>query len=313
MFKKLNKVDFYLKSKIISLQKNIVIHIISMILRRKFLLAGAIMLAISLSLTIYCNMVMPYGNHSVQPLHPAEPEMIFVQGGTFRMGCTAEQGDDCWDEEKPVHQVTVSSFSMGKYEITQRQWESLMGTTIWQQRDKAANDRYEEPDHLPIHGDGKDYPVYYVSWDDAQEFITRLNAATGKQYRLPTEAEWEYAARGGAKSNGFKYSGSNHLDEVAWYWDNNSETAHPVGEKMPNELGIYDMSGNVWEWCHSWYENYAYSSKSYSENAPAGTPRTVRGGSWYNVAEDARVSFRNSDLPENRRALVGFRLACSSK
>ncbi|WP_291528415.1 formylglycine-generating enzyme family protein, partial [Bacteroides sp. UBA939] len=150
------------------------------------------------------------------PRHPAEPEMVYVQGGTFRMG--SESG---FDDEKPVHQVTVSSFYIGKYEVTQAQWRSVMGTN-------------------PSHFKGDNLPVESVSWTEAREFASRLSTATGKRYRLPTEAEWEYAARGGNKSQGYTYSGSNTLGNVAWYYDNSGNTTHSVGTKSPNELGIYD-------------------------------------------------------------------------
>ena len=159
-----------------------------------------------------------------------EPEMIFVQGGTFTMGCTSEQGEVCWDHEKPAHQVTLSDFYIGKYEVTQEQWRAVMGNN-------------------PSHFTGDEHlPVENVLFNEVQEFITILNSLTGKKYRLPTEAEWEYAARGGRNSLGFMYSGSNTVGNVAWYSGNSNEKTHPVGTKTPNELGIYDMSGNVMEW-----------------------------------------------------------------
>ena len=233
-------------------------------------------------------------------------EMIAVQGGTFTMGCTGEQGGECDNDERPAHQVTVSDFYIGKFEVTQAQWRAIMGTTVRQQRDKANTS-------WPMRGEGDNYPIYYVSWQEAQEFISRLNTTTGKQYRLPTEAEWEYAARGGSKSQGYKYSGSNNLANVAWYKDNSSESTHAVGTKMPNELGIYDMSGNVWEWCSDWYDTYSASSQRDPIGSSSGYNRVIRGGSWRYDAYGARVSFRSNDTPGFRIDYLGFRVVCSSQ
>ena len=160
--------------------------------------------------------------------------MVYVEGGTFMMGATSEQGSDAYDREKPAHQVTLSSFSIGKYEVTQEEWEAVMGSN-------------------PSYFKGKKLPVEKVSWDNCQKFIRKLNKLTGKQFRLPTEAEWEYASRGGSMSRGYKYAGGNDLGSVAWYDGNSDNKTHEVGKKQPNELGLYDMSGNVWEWCQDWY------------------------------------------------------------
>ena len=223
---------------------------------------------------------------------PIDISMVFVQGGTFTMGCTSEQSDDCNDMEKPAHQVTVSSFYIGEYEVTQAQWKAVMG----------ANPSYFKGDNLPVE---------QVSWNDVQEFIRQLNAQTDKQYRLQTEAEWEYAARGGNKSRDCKYSGGNNLNDVGWYTDNSGNTTHPVGATRPNELGIYDMSGNVWEWCHDWCGVYS-SSAQRDPMGPSSSPfRVFRGGSWFNFAKYARVSYRNGRNPDLRNNLLGFRLACS--
>jgi formylglycine-generating enzyme required for sulfatase activity len=207
-----------------------------------------------------------------------EIEMVFVQGGTFAMGATPEQGNDAYANERPAHQVTLSDFYIGKHVVTQRQWEDVMN----------AN---------PSEFRGKDLPVENVSWDDAQKFIAKLNARTGKNYRLPTEAEWEYAARGGSQSRGYKYSGSNNIDEVAWCGGNSGRTTHPVGKKKPNELGIYDMSGNVWEWCQDWYGPYNGEAQTDPTGAKTGQYRVYRGGSWISDAGRARVSNRNSAAP----------------
>ena len=216
--------------------------------------------------------------------------MVYVQGGTFMMGATAEQGSDSWDGEKPAHQVTLSSFSIGRYEVTQEEWQAVMGSN-------------------PSNIKGAKRPVDNVSWNDCQEFIRKLNGVTGRRFRLPTEAEWEYAARGGNRSQGYKYSGSNNLNSVAWYRDNSGETTHDVGQKSPNELGIYDMSGNVWEWCSDWYGNYSSSSQTNPTGSYSGSHRVDRGGSWLNYARGCRVSLRNSITPGDRLNCLGFRLA----
>jgi formylglycine-generating enzyme required for sulfatase activity len=226
-------------------------------------------------------------------------EMVYVQGGTFMMGCIGEQGSDCWDGEKPAHQVTLSSFYIGQYEVTQAQWKAVMGSN-------------------PSNFKGDNLPVEMVSWNDAQEFIRKLNAQTGKRYRLPTEAEWEYAARGGSKSRGYKYSGSNTLGNVAWYNDNSGRDTHPVGKKLPNELGIYDMSGNVSERCSDWYGAYPASAQNNPTGASSGDYRVERGGNFASDGDCDRVAYRgfyyfsNHKLPD-ASPYVGFRLACSSE
>jgi formylglycine-generating enzyme required for sulfatase activity len=232
----------------------------------------------------------------------AEIEMIFVEGGTFTMGNTDGAGNE---NEYPAHEVTLKSFNIGKYEITQGQWKAVMGTDIKQMRNKV------DPNHA-LRGKGDNYPMYYISWDDAQEFIVKLNQKTGKSYRLPTEAEWEYAARGGAKSNNYTYSGSNNIDNVAWYGGNSNDNMQPVGTKQPNELGIYDMSGNVWEWCSDWYEEYSSDPQINPAGPAIGANRVQRGGSWYSKdGNGCRVTRREHGSPDYRRNRVGFRLALS--
>lgn len=216
--------------------------------------------------------------------------MVYVQGSTFMMGATAEQVSDAWDSEKPAHQVTLSSFSIGRYEVTQEEWQAVMGNN-------------------PSYFKGAKRPVESVSWNDCQEFIRKLNAMTGRRFRLPTEAEWEYAARGGNRSQGYKYSGSNNLNSVAWYRDNSGKTTHDVGLKSPNELGIYDMSGNVWEWCSDWYGNYSSSSQTNPTGSYSGSYRVIRGGTWSNFAWYCRVSNRGDSTPGDRSDILGFRLA----
>jgi formylglycine-generating enzyme required for sulfatase activity len=234
-------------------------------------------------------------------------EMVSVAGGTFQMGCSSEQSGrdsdekslsfskgkfhNCDSDENPLHSVTLSSFNISKYEITQAQWEIIMGSN-------------------PSDFKGSNLPVENVSWDDVQEFIRKLNAVTGKNYRLPTEAEWEYAARGGNRSRGYQYSGSNSLSSVAWYANNSNSKTHPVGTKEPNELGIYDMSGNVWEWCSDWKGSYSRSSQTNPTGPESGSYRVNRGGSWKSYASDCecRVVYRSSSLPEFRNKVIGFRL-----
>ena len=220
-------------------------------------------------------------------------EMVYVKGGTFTMGATAEQGSDAESDEKPTHSVTLSDFYIGKYEVTQAQWKAVMG----------SNPSYFKGDNLPVEN---------VSWNDIQEFIKKLNAQTGKKYRLPTEAEWEYAARGGNQSKGYKYSGSNNVGDVAWYTDNSNSKTHPVGQKTPNELGIYDMSGNVWEWCQDWYGSYSSSSQTNPTGPSSGSQRVLRGGSWCSSVRCCRVTFRSDDYPDRRSSAYGFRLALSA-
>lgn len=224
-------------------------------------------------------------------------EMIAVKGGTFTMGGTSEQGSEAESDEKPTHSVTLSDYYIGKYEVTQELWQAVMGSN-------------------PSRFKGNNHPVEQVSWNDVQEFITKLNRQTGANFRLPTEAEWEYAARGGNKSNGYKYSGSNSIDNVAVYEVNsyNKGNNHPdygthaVGTKSPNELGIYDMSGNVDEWCQDWYGNYSGGSQTNPTGQSSGSYPVLRGGSWYADARRCRVSFRFSGYPGDRKDIHGFRL-----
>lgn len=215
--------------------------------------------------------------------------MVFVKGGTFTMGCTSEQSN-CYDDEKPVHQVTVSDFRMGKYEVTQKQWKEIM--TNNPSRFKNC----------------EDCPVEDVSWDDIQEFIKKLNLKSGKNYRLPTEAEWEYAARGGSAGSPTLYAGSNNIVEVAWYSENSGGKTHPVGQKKPNELGLHDMAGNVWEWCNDWHGNYGSGNQSNPKGSSTGSIRVLRGGSWGYFARGCRGAYRYYGNPGIRNGYYGFRL-----
>ena len=216
--------------------------------------------------------------------------MVYVSGGTFTMGATSEQGSDAWDDEKPAHSVTLSGYYIGKYEVTQKLWKAVMGSN-------------------PSNFKGDNLPVERVSWNDVQEFLRKLNAMTGKNYRLPTEAEWEFAARGGNSSRGYKYSGGNSIGNVAWFGVNSGSRTHAVGTKSPNELGIYDMSGNVYEWCQDWYGSYSSSSQRNPQGPNSGSFRVYRGGSWNYSAGRCRVSFRLYNTPGGRDSYLGFRLA----
>ena len=218
--------------------------------------------------------------------------MVYVSGGTFTMGVTSEQGSDADSDEKPTHSVTVSSFYICKYEVTQALWKAVMGSN-------------------PSNWKGDNLPVERVSWDDCQTFIRKLNALTGKNFRLPTEAEWEFAARGGNNSRGYKYAGSNNIGDVAWYDGNSGNKTHTVGTKSPNELGIYDMSGNVWEWCQDWYGSYSSASQTNPTGASSGSYRVLRGGSWYYGARFCRSSLRSDNAPGYRYIYYGLRLVLS--
>ncbi len=243
-------------------------------------------------------------------------EMIAVEGGTFTMGATSEQGSDADSDELPTHQVTLSDFYIGKYEVTQQLWEYVMkysGTCADGSSMSAyASDVWLGTNPSSTLGAGNYYPAYYVSYNDIVNiFIPRLNRITGRTFRLPTEAEWEYAARGGSKSQGYKYSGSNTIDNVAWYSGISSTKAHEVGTKAPNELGIYDMSGNVWEWCSDWYGSYSSSSQTNPTGPSTGSRLVYRGGSWFSDAGSCRVTFRYSYVPNTRNNNLGLRLVCS--
>ena len=219
-------------------------------------------------------------------------DMVRVEAGTFTMGTTAKRNVS-YDDEKPTHRVTLTNdYYIGKYEVTQALWKAVMG-------------------NKPSRFKGKNLPVANVSWDDCQEFISKLNRITGKTFRLPTEAEWEYAARGGNKSRGYQYSGSNNLSDVAWYKDNSGSKTHAVGTKQANELGIYDMSGNVCEWCQDWYGAYSSSSQVNPTCVNGSLARMNRGGSWYHNAEDCRSSSRGHYGYDYSYGYLGLRLVLS--
>ena len=214
--------------------------------------------------------------------------MVYVKGGTFTMGCTA---GSCMPIEEPAHSVTLDDYCIGQTEVTQALWVAVM----------ESNPNDTKGDDLPVS----------VSWEDAQCFIERLNALTGLSFRLPTEAEWEYAARGGSRSRGYRFAGSNNLDEVAWYYDNSNDKLHPVKQKRANELGLYDMSGNEWEMCSDWYGYYSSGSQTNPKGPSTGVTRVSRGGGWSDVEDGSRVFSRGQCTPSFQYDRIGLRLALS--
>ena len=217
-------------------------------------------------------------------------ELLYVPGGCYEMGCGSWAGK-CQDDEKPVHTVCVDGFYIGRYEVTQGQWKKIMGNNPSESKK------------------GDDYPVENVSWNDVQTFIKKLNRKSGKKYRLPTEAEWEYAARSGGKNE--KYAGGGSVNLLAWYKDNSGEHTHKVGTKAPNGLGIYDMSGNVWEWCRDLYSENAYRQHQLKNPVymKGGSGRVRRGGSWFSGARYCRSANRYFVSPGYRDDALGFRLS----
>ena len=217
-------------------------------------------------------------------------KMVKVTGGTFQMGST--NGEE-W--EQPVHSVTLSDYYIGETEVTQELWLAVMG---------------EAPDGCGYwtYGSGADRPAYWVTWYQSQEFISKLNEMTGRTFRLPTEAEWEFAARGGNQSKGYVFSGSNDIDDVAWY-NLNSTTTPPVAKKTPNELGLYDMSGSLWEWCSDWASPYSNEAQTNPTGADRGRARVLRGGFWLEGKDNCRVAYRSAANPRDQAPGIGFRLA----
>ena len=257
------------------------------------------------------------------------PEFVFVEGGTFTIGCTGEQSD-CNDDEKPTHQVTLSDFYMGEYEVTVKQFKHFIdetgyrtdadkdgGSYIWRETEwekkSGVNWKCDVKGNLRPSSE-YNHPVIHVSWNDAEEYCKWLTRKTGKTYRLPTEAEWEYAARGGAlasSATASRYAGSNNIDEVAWYKGNSRSKTHPVGQKKPNGLGLHDMSGNVSEWCGDWNGNYSSGNQTNPRGPTSGSYRVLRGGSWKYNPQFCRVANRINFTPEYRYGHNGFRLAVS--
>ncbi|MCC6413536.1 MAG: SUMF1/EgtB/PvdO family nonheme iron enzyme [Saprospiraceae bacterium] len=245
---------------------------------------------------------------------------VLVKGGTFNMG-----SNDGEDDEKPVHHVTVSDFYMGKSEITVKQFRDFVNNTSYQTEAEKDGGSYfwtgsewekkagvdwrcdAQGNRRPSSEDN--HPVIHVSWNDAVAFCSWASRKSGVTYRLPTEAEWEYAARGGARSNGYTYAGSNNIDDVAWYYSNSGNKTHPINGKAPNELGLHDMTGNVWECCNDWYGVYTSGSQTNPIGPSIGSSRVNRGGSWLFTPRNCRVAYRIINSPDFRRSDLGFRLA----
>ena len=219
-------------------------------------------------------------------------KMVYVEGGTFTMGATEEQGRDADDDEKPEHEVRLDDYYIGETVVTQELWKAVMGSN-------SNPSFFTDSDNLPVER---------VSWEDAQAFIKKLNEITHRTFRLPTEEEWEYAARGGEEHKGYKYSGSNYIDKVAWYQKNSDSMTHPVKRKLPNDLGLYDMSGNVEEWCQDRYGQYISGVQKKQQDSISGANRVIRGGSWILGAGQCRVSYRNYDKQTFQCYYLGFRL-----
>jgi formylglycine-generating enzyme len=240
-----------------------------------------------------CILILLFLTFTIFSFSQSLPEMVFVQGGKFRMGSNFGVAD-----EKPVHEVVVSDFYIGKYEVTQAQWK-------WVMEQDTSKRYFEGCDNCPVER---------VNWYNMLEFIEKLNKKTQSNYRLPTEAEWEYAAIGGSLSRGFKYSGSNSVEKVAWIDGNSGKMTHPVGTKKPNELGVFDMSGNVFEWCSDWYSASYYQEASIKNpmGPETGIFRVIRGGSWFYGRSGLRVSARDKGNPDFRYGYVGFRLCRSA-
>lgn len=237
------------------------------------------------------------GSDELLPIKRLADDIILIRGGTFRMG-TESKGSwlanlfslNSFLDEQPAHDVTLSDFYLCKYQLTQDVWEMVMG-------------------YNPSHFKGVRRPVENVSWDDCQQFLARLRGMTGQPFRLPTEAEWEYAARGGLLSRGCQYAGSNHLDAVAWFERNSQGQTQVVGTRQPNELGLYDMSGNVWEWCQDIYGSYKSKPQVNPTGRTSGMLRVYRGGGWNNDAGNCRVAIRNAYTSSFRNNFLGLRLA----
>jgi sulfatase modifying factor 1 len=238
-------------------------------------------------------------NKNLDPvIKKLQADMVLVEGDTFTMGWHNKERDgNGYDWEKPAHEVTLDDFYIGRYEVTQAQWRAVMGS-----------------DPPELHNKGCDKcPVERVSWNDIQDFLKKLNNLTGENYRLPTEAEWEFAARGGNQTQGYLYSGSNDLDEVGWYRDNSNSKTHPVGQKKANELGLFDMSGNVWEWCQDWYGDYPSTAQQNPKGPESGSNRVLRGGGWDYYPRGCRAAYRGDGGLTVRNGSLGFRLARSSR
>ncbi len=251
----------------------------------------------------------PHEEYFIETALGLNVKMIYVEGGTFMMGAPDDDMDAEYNE-KPRHKVTLDSYYIAEFEVTQSQWTKIMGTTIHRQLKKKGADWEDREDY----GKGDNIPIYSVNWFEANEFCHKLSNLTGKIYRLPTEAQWEFAARGGNKSKGYKFSGSNSIDAVAWHKGNSDNKIHPVGQKLPNELGIYDMTGNIEEWCQDWaYRRYTSEPQTNPQWAGQATGFKIhRGGNWEqdpNSNSDHKIYDRMCRAPEHR-GYYGFRVVC---
>lgn len=282
----------------------------------------------ALKLTHIRTLLSGAGQYPYFDLHPLEIQgdefsLVQILGGTFTMGCTPEQGSDCEQDETLITQVKVADFYLGKVEVTVQAFKEFIESTNYQtdadkdggsylvlagqwMKKNVVNWRCDENGNLRLPSQ-YNYPVIHVSWNDAAQYCNWLSKKTGKKFRLPSEAEWEFAARGGNLSSGYKYAGSNNLDEVAWYVSNSEGRLHEVGTKQANELGLFDMSGSVWEFCQDWYDSNYNNVKS--NPAAVGTHRVYRGGSWNYIPGGCRVSDRDYNTPVSRYSHTGFRIA----
>jgi len=244
-----------------------------------------------------------------------ENKMLFIEGGTFQMGSKQSE------EEQPIHKVQIPSFHLGRYAVTVEEYlhfaeETRSNFPEWMEEGSKYNIYTGTDEYYKQHGtaiNNKNHPIVGVSWDNVQSYCAWLTQETSKSYRLSSEVEWEYAARGGKHQNPYLYSGSNHLKEVGWYYKNSHGTIKAIGQKLPNRLGLYDMSGNVWEWCEDhWHDSYKGAPKDGSawlDQSKNNRLRVLRGGSWSNVDNDCRVSSRYGHDHDFRDGIVGFRVS----
>jgi formylglycine-generating enzyme required for sulfatase activity len=260
------------------------------------------------------------------------PAMVFVKGGTFTMGCTTTETSQCNNNETPAHKVTLNDFFIGKFPVTVKEFRKFIKATSYRTTAEITGNsftvRYQDKGNPKAAGvtwecdaagnkrdaSQDEQPVVHISWDDAQAYCTWLSKETGKKFRLITEAEWEFAARGGNESKGYKFSGGNSFLDIGWFLDNSGNQTHKVGLKQPNELGLYDMNGNVWEWCSDWFnETYYATSPTDNPKGPNhGTYKIMRGGSWNNAPDASNVCSRNYHEAQDRKGTYGFRIAGDS-
>ena len=254
--------------------------------------------------SVILNIIQEASPHKFFTINGVSFTMKYIQGGTFNMGATSEQDNNADENEHPMHSVTVNDYYIGETEVTQKLWQAVMHTN------PSHNKEWNNDPLTVIYGCYP--PVECISYNDCQKFIHKLNKLTGQHFRLPTEAEWEFAARGGNKSQCYKYAGSNFINDVAWCDERfPNGITHPVKKKKANELGLYDMSGNVNEWCKDWYGIYSIHPQTNPKGPSSGEYRVYRGGGYHNNAEHCRVSAREYATPSNSYDHIGLRLALS--